>query len=174
MTMGRRSFATCLVLTTMLTASLGQSSSASQSVDQDREAIAVLRDQYATTWKTGKAERLALLYADDGVVLYPNGPAVAGRSAILEYFKSFYDQFTPSNFELTSDEVTVAGSWAFDRGTYKLSMSPKGGGEAINDHGKYLVILQRQAGGGWKVARDMDNSSAAISYAGNKTSSSQW
>jgi ketosteroid isomerase-like protein len=49
-------------------------------------------------------------------------------------------------------------SKAFDRGTYRWKAVPRSGGDAIEDHGKYPVILQRQPGGSWKVARDMDNS----------------
>ena len=103
------------------------------------------------------------------MVLYPNQQSVIGRSAILTYFKSFFDQYTPVDFELLSDEATVAGVWAFDWGTYNLSMMPKGGGQIVNDQGKYLVILQRQSDGGSKVARDMDNSSTTASYAAQRS-----
>jgi uncharacterized protein (TIGR02246 family) len=158
--------AICCLLITMTACGPGQGPIASkETVDRDMAAITKVRNEYASSWKAGSADRVAGLYADDGVVLYPNQQPVVGRSAILTYFKSFFDQFTPVDFELLSNEVTVAGVWAFDRGTYKLSMTPKQGGQAVNDQGKYLVILQRQSGGGWKVARDMDNSSTAVSYA---------
>jgi len=61
-------------------------------------------------------------------------------------------------FELVSDEIQVTGEWAFDRGTYQWRGVPRAGGDAIDDRGKYLVILQRQVDGSWKLARAMDNS----------------
>jgi uncharacterized protein (TIGR02246 family) len=126
--------------------------------EQDRGAIDKTRNEYMAAWKKGSADRVAALYADDAIVLYPNQPAVVGGAAIQAYFRSFYDQYAQDDFALTSDEVRIAGSWAFDRGSYRLAMAPRGGGPRIEDHGKYLVILARQADGSWKIARDMDNS----------------
>lgn len=137
-------------------------------IEQDLAAITRLRNEYAAAWKVGSAEGVARLYASDAMVLYPNQPPVAGRPEILTYFKGFYDQFVQDNFELTSEEVQVTGAWALDRGPYRLSMTPRKGGNPIQDNGKYLVILQRQADGSWKVARDMDNSNRPLSQAQEK------
>ena len=115
--------------------------------------------------KPRDAEALARLYADDALVLYPNQPAVSGRAAILGYFTAFFREFTQSDFELTSEEIEVAGSWAFDRGTYRWKGVPRAGGDPVEDHGKYLVILQRQTDGSWKVFRDMDNSDKPLTQA---------
>ncbi len=137
----------------------GREQSVKPTLEQDTAAISKVRNDYVSLWKAGMADGVAGLYTDDAVVLYPNQPAVKGRNATVEYLKNFYDQFTPINFDLVSEEVVIAGIWAFDRGTYKLTIRPKGGGTAINDEGKYLVILQRQSDGSVKVVRDMDNSS---------------
>jgi uncharacterized protein (TIGR02246 family) len=138
--------------------SRGAELAAGATLAQDRAAIDSVRNQYAATWRTGDAERLNTLYAADALVLYPNQPAVIGRPAILAYFKTFFDQFRQDRFELTSEEIQVAGSWAFDRGSVHWRGVPRAGGDPVEDQGKYLVILQRQPDGSWKVARDMDNS----------------
>jgi uncharacterized protein (TIGR02246 family) len=127
---------------------------------EDSKAISRLRDEFAAAWKAGDAERVANAYTNDAVLLPQNGPAVTGKSAILAFDKGFFDQYAPSNFEISSDEVQTMGDWAFDRGTYKFMATPKAGGEPLNDQGKYIVLLQRQADGSWKLARDIDNSSA--------------
>src|SRR6185295_1629548 len=108
-------------------------------VDQDRAGINQTRSAYVAAWNGADADQMANLYTPDALVLYPNQPAVVGRSAILVYFKAFFAEFTQEDFELTSEEIEIVGPWAFDRG-------------------KYLVILRRQPDGSWKVARDMDNS----------------
>lgn len=131
---------------------------ADATVAQDRIAIDSVRNQYAATWKAGNAEHLATLYAAGALVLYPNQPAVVGRAAILAYFKTFFDQFGQELFELTSEEIQIAGSRAFDRGAVRWRRVLRAGGDPVEEHGKYLVILQRQADGSWKIARDMDNS----------------
>ena len=139
------------------TASGGQTA-----VAADKAAIDKTRNQYMAAWTAGSADRVAALYTEDAIVLYPNQGAVVGRAAILAYFKGFYDQFAQESFVLDSDEIRIAGNWAFDRGTYRLAMSPRAGGPRIEDHGKYLVILERQGDGSWKVARDMDNSNQPL------------
>jgi len=128
----------------------------------DKAAIDKTRNQYMAAWTAGSADRVAAMYADDAIVLYPNRGAVVGKVAILAYFKGFYEQYAQESFVLESDEIRIAGNWAYDRGTYRLAMSPRAGGSRIEDHGKYLVILERQGDGSWKVARDMDNSSQPL------------
>jgi ketosteroid isomerase-like protein len=109
-------------------------------------------------WKTANAVQVTDQYARDALVMYPNQPGLNGKSEILAYFKSFFSEFQQEEFELTSVEIEVAGPWAFDRGTYRWKGVPRAGGEPIEDYGKYLVILQRQGDGTFRVARDMDNS----------------
>jgi len=136
----------------------GSESSTTATVEQDRAGINKTRSAYVSAWKGTDADQMANLYTHDALVLYPNQPAVVGRSAILVYFKAFFAEFTQEDFELTSEEIEVAGQWAFDRGTYRWRGVPRAGGDPVSDHGKYLVVLQRQPDGSWKVARDMDNS----------------
>lgn len=134
-----------------------QAAGAADDVTRARAEIAKTRAAYEDAWRQGNAEAVAALYADDGVVLYPHQPRVSGRAAILGYFKGFFAQFRPETFVLSSEEVEVAGQWAFDRGTYRLAITPRQEGAPVADNGKYLVILRRSADGSWKVARDMDN-----------------
>ncbi len=140
-------------------------SPAAAAIERDKGAIDKTRNAYVSAWRAANAEDITRLYADDALVLYPNKPAVAGRAAILAYFQSFFAEFAQADFELTSAEIEVAGSWALDRGTYRWKGLPRAGGDPVEDHGKYLVILQRQADGSWKIARDMDNSDRPLAQA---------
>jgi len=126
--------------------------------EQAREGISKTRSEYVSAWRAANASKVAELYTKDAVVMYPNQPAVSGRSAIVDYFKGFFAEFPRNEFELTSAEIEIAGSWAFDRGEYRWKGVPRAGGKPTEDSGKYLVVLERQASGEWKVARDMDNS----------------
>ena len=53
------------------------------------------------------------------------------------------------------EEITVSGEFAYEWGTYRGSVRPRAGGEAMSYHGKLLRILQRQADGSWKMHRTM-------------------
>lgn len=147
---------------TALFPSSDQSPEARREIDKTRSA-------YAAAWQIGNAAQIAELYTGDALVLYPNQPAVSGRSAIQDYFRGFFGDFPRNEFELSSAEVVVNGQWAFDRGTYRWKGIPRAGGSAVADNGKYLVVLQRQADGKWKVARDMDNSDRLASQSARGT-----
>ncbi len=87
----------------------------------------------------------------------PGEPPVIGKDRIRARNKGVLDQFT-FNIGISNEEVGVAGDWAFARGTYKATLTPKAGGEAVLVDGKYMTILQRQADGSWKIHRDIFNS----------------
>jgi uncharacterized protein (TIGR02246 family) len=108
-------------------------------------------------WRAADVKQVAELYTANAFVLYPNQPAISGRAAIVEYFKGFFDEFPRNELELVSREIVIAGSWAFDRGTYRWNGTPRSGA-VVEDNGKYLVVLLRGDDGKWRVARDMDNS----------------
>lgn len=132
-------------------------------LQKDLAGVDSCRSEYVSAWLAADANRIIEVYTNDALVLYPNQPAAAGRTAIHSYFKSFFDQYRQDLFELTSEEVKVAGSFAFDHGKYKWRGTLRQGGNPINDYGKYLVILQRQTDGSWKISRDMDNSNRPLS-----------
>ena len=124
----------------------------------DLAGINKLRDDFAAAFNAGDAARVTDLYTADAIILPQNSPAVTGKDAILSYEQDFFGKFA-ANISIAAEETKIAGEWAFDRGTYKMQLTPKGGGKPAEDSGKYLVMLQRQADGSWKVARDIDNSS---------------
>ena len=67
-----------------------------------------------------------------------------------------FEQFNVK-IAINNEEVQIAGDWAYSRGVFTLSLTPKAGVETTKFEGKYLSILKRQADGSWKVARDCFN-----------------
>jgi uncharacterized protein (TIGR02246 family) len=123
-----------------------------------RQAIDSFRVRYAATWRAADAAALARLYTTDALLLYPGQPALRGQPAIQTYFEGFFAEFLQQDFALMSEEIQVTDHWAFDRGTVHWQAVPRAGGPPVIDDGKYLVILERQPDGSWRLARDMDNS----------------
>ena len=129
---------------------------------ENAEAVAALnrlRDEFETTYNTNDASALAALYTEDGVLMPGNRPTVSGKQAVEASFQGVFDEFS-AKLTISSEELQVGGDWAFDRGSYSISLTPKADGEAMEENGRYLVVLQRQADGAWKVARDIDNRSS--------------
>ncbi len=125
-------------------------------VDADIKAIHALGDQYAAAVNSSDAAAVAATYADDGIEMPPDQAATEGRQAIQAQYETLYKE-NALKFALTSLETQVAGDWAYDRGTYTVTVTPKSG-KPMGQTGKYLEINKRQPDGSWKVHRVIWNS----------------
>jgi uncharacterized protein (TIGR02246 family) len=126
--------------------------------EADLQAIDGIRETHVAVLNAGDAGAWAALFADDGVQMPPHAPACVGRRAIESWSSGFMDLFR-LRFALSADEVRVLGDWAFERGTYTIHLDPKAGGPSTQEAGKYITIYQRDPGEGWRIARDIWNSS---------------
>ena len=124
-----------------------------QSQTKTDPALNKLAAEWAAAFNARNASKIALLYADDAVVMPPNKPMVKGRAAIEAHFKGEIEQ-GPTNFQLNPFESAISGSQAFEVGTTTVSLP---GGEI--DRGKYVVVLKR-VGNDWKIAYDIYNGDA--------------
>lgn len=130
-------------------------------VEADITAIKKMFNQYTFGCETGDLDLWISLWTDNGIQMPPNEPAKIGKEQILARMKPLFDQFI-IKIPITIKEVRVAGDWAFSRGTYTLSTTPKAGGETTKVSGKYLTIFEKQADGSWKIARDCFNYNAPL------------
>ena len=97
-------------------------------------------------------------FTADAVQMPPNAPANVGAENIRGWSAGMLAAFS-AEFALSPEEVQPAGAeWAFERGTYTITLTPKTGGDPIRDVGKYITLYQRQADGTWRMARDIWNS----------------
>jgi len=126
-------------------------------VEADIAAIEEIWDNYALGMITGDLDLWMSLYTDDTIKMLPDEPAVFGKENLRTSMKPLFDNFT-IEMAIYNEEVQVAGDWAFSRGTFTATLTPKEGGEPLYMDGKYLDILERQADGSWKIARDCFNS----------------
>ncbi len=129
--------------------------------ETDLEAIDRIRETHVSAVNAGDAEAWAGLFTDDGVQMPPHAPANTGRTAIAEWSRGFMGLFH-MEFALAVDEVHVQDEWAFERGTYAITLNPKAGGPPMQDAGKYITVYQRQPGDHWRMARDIWNSNTPL------------
>jgi uncharacterized protein (TIGR02246 family) len=121
------------------------------------EMIDKVRDAHVAALNAGDAQSWAAQFTDDAMQMPPNAPGNAGRAKIASWSQAFLDRFRVQ-FSLAVAEVHVLGEWAFERGSYTVSLTPKAGGPSVYDHGKYITIYQRKPGDDWRMARDIWNS----------------
>jgi uncharacterized protein (TIGR02246 family) len=125
---------------------------------EDKAAIDKLRSDFVAAFSAGDAEGIGKLYTEDAIAFPGNQPTATGRTSIVQFNKGTFDSMTMPKIEVTPQETLLRGDWAIDRGTFVFSATPKAGGPAITAPGRYLILLQKQSDGSWKIIRDMDNS----------------
>jgi uncharacterized protein (TIGR02246 family) len=103
-------------------------------------------------------ERYASFYAEDGRVLPPNKPPVAGRASIAEWLRHSQAEatYTVRPERISEDEIRFLGQdWVVYRGTLSGQRIPKAGGEAHQFATKYFDLLHRKPDGRWEVVYRM-------------------
>jgi len=122
------------------------------------EALDRLREAHVAALNAGDADAWVECFSADAVQMPPNSPANVGAETIRGWSGGMLTVFR-AEFSLSPEEVQVAGEdWAFERGTYAITLTPRAEGEPIQDAGKYITLYQRQANGTWLMARDIWNS----------------
>ena len=147
----------------VLAASVVAMSVASVSAQQkasgpDAAAIAKVAAAYQTAAGSQDSAAIAKLYAPDGVEMPPNAPPAKGRPAIEAFHKAFAQQWMMHGMTITSTETKISGDTAYDVGTYKQSLMPQRGGPVVDDKGKYVVLLKKDASGSWWITHAIYNS----------------
>ena len=123
--------------------------------DAVREIIKV-RDAWTEAVKAKDVERLMSLLADDIVMMHPNRPAIIGLAANRADLTAAFEKFQVDQSVL-SDEIVVAGEWAFDRSRATTTLTPVAGGAPVTARSKAITMLRRQTDGSWKIARVIGN-----------------
>lgn len=120
-----------------------------------REIIKV-RDAWTAAVKAKDVDRLISLLTDDIVMMHPNRPAIIGLAANRADLIAAFERFQVDQ-TVVSDEVVVAGDWAFDRSRATTMLTPLAGGAPVTVLSKAITILRRQLDGSWKIARVIGN-----------------
>lgn len=128
----------------------------------DDERIRALVERFADAWNSGDVETAVTVYTDPHVDL--NAPeAIESRAVTLAKWRRFCEHFD-TRISVSSDEVIVAGDWAFQRGQFEQTVSPKQGGPTKVVTRRYVEILRRGPENGWLVFWGMDGPIAGESW----------
>jgi len=132
---------------------------AAEQTEADVAAIQALTKAWGAALETGDVAAMAALRTDDVVRMPPDEPASRGKQAVEDFFRGVFEQFSVEGTWPVegTEEIVVADRWAFHLSEYILRISPKAGGQAIEEHGKIIVICQQQSDGSWKIAREIWN-----------------
>lgn len=118
-------------------------------VEAAKAAIDEVRTKYLAAENSGDAAALAAMYTDDGVYMPSNMPAAAGKAEIQARFEQMFAQMTAQG-SATPASIDIAGDWAIERGSFQTTLTPKAGGDPIQNTGKYVVV-SKKTDSGWKI-----------------------
>jgi len=126
-------------------------------------ALRKVTQDWALACNTKQLDDLVELYLPDATVLRPNVPAVRGAAAIREFFFGLLDAGM-SEVELDPLRAELFGDFGYEAGRCK-SLVPSAMGKRREERGKYLVLLNRQANGEWRIAAESWSSDLSLGVA---------
>lgn len=118
------------------------------------DGILSANQAFKAAFNSGDSAAVAALYTADGQLAPPNSDVVEGAEALAGYWQAFIAMGLKVE-ALDTVEVDEYGDSAVEQGRYRLV---DGDGNPV-DHGKYMILWKRD-GDGWKLHRDIFNSSA--------------
>ena len=130
------------------------------SLSRAETALRKVTQDWALACNTKQLDDLVELYIPDATVLRPNVPAVRGTAAIREFFFGLLDAGM-SEVELDPLRVELFSDFGYEAGRCK-SLVPSAAGKRREERGKYLVLLNRQANGDWKILADSWSSDLSL------------
>src|SRR5688572_28708136 len=107
----------------------------------------------------GHSDSIAMLYAEDAIVMPANAPAIRGRDGVRALFAS-YPPLSAGG--LTIDTIVVFGDLAYVRGRYFVQFADS---TIPADSGKYIEIRRRGDEGQWLIIEEVSNSSVPLPQA---------
>ena len=117
-----------------------------------RAQIQKMSQAWDKAYNAGDAAAVAALYTKDATVMAPGAEPVSGTKAIQSLFAAEIAQGTKNT--LTPKDVVGFGDYALETGGWVATSAD---GKHL-DHGPYLTFYKK-ADGGWKLYRDIWNSS---------------
>jgi ketosteroid isomerase-like protein len=136
----------------------------------DTTAIEKVRTDFVAAWNAGKVDDLLRLYTADAKLLPPDAPLVSGSNALRTHYNTTLG--TPARPVLAAppgtmtgrqdlvvyfgiDTLTVPAPAPAAKPSRRARAAAPAGPTVVT--GKYIVVLMKQADGGWKIAYEADS-----------------
>jgi ketosteroid isomerase-like protein len=131
-----------------------QSDQTTDSADE-KQAIEKTLTGIVEAANAGDIEAVMAYFAEDAVAMPTDEMPVFGTKLIRPRIQTLFDQSRVTIF-LTSEETAVSGDFAFARGYIGGKIWPKSAApDRLIDDNEYLMLLEKDSGGAWKIARLM-------------------
>jgi ketosteroid isomerase-like protein len=139
-------------------AAVGQADSTSPEVA--RKEIEAFNAKFLEAHQRMENTAIVGMWAEDGVSLLPEMPAIVGRKAIAKFIDDVVKQMPGYHMrteELTFQGIEVSGDWASEWATEHQIVDPPPGKPVFEGYGKMLLVLHKESDGIWRLKREMWN-----------------
>jgi len=123
---------------------------------EDLAAIAEFNRQYLAAINDGDIDSLSRLTTESHIMIAPDRPPIVGKAANDAANGRVFEQFEIDE-TWTPSETALGGDWAWQRGTFSVTATPKDGGAPSTTTGSFLRIYARQPDGSWRMTIDTFN-----------------
>ena len=122
---------------------------------QARPTIESANSDWVPAMKRKDAKAIASFYAEDGVLVAPNGKALQGREAVeASYAKGMTPGFKLLSGGIVQDGVVlVPGPMIYEWGHADIEIERDG--KTVHSSGNYLTVWKRSASGKWEISRNL-------------------
>ena len=114
--------------------------------------ITALREAWLEAVRSADISRLALLVADDVIIVHGDGRCIRGKDEFEDDFLKAFETFRIDQ-RVLDPEIKIRGNWALEIAKVESTLTPIRGGDVIRAITTTLVALRKQLDGTWKVAR---------------------
>jgi ketosteroid isomerase-like protein len=120
----------------------------------ERDEIEAAINAFIAAYNSGDLNGVLDSY-DDSLIKLRQGATPETKSEVARRLARVFETFR-TRVEVLNQEIEVGGDLAFSRGRFRVTLTPRAGGERRELQRRYLEIWRRR-GGRWRVARTMDN-----------------
>lgn len=122
-----------------------------------RVTLDSLRSAFIDAYEAGDAERIAAMWAENGIQSVAGEPPIRGRDSIRAAYARFFEK-AEGIPEITIDSVldvrVLGDEWAYTYATLSARPTPAGADSARETSSTYLLISRRTPDG-WKAYREV-------------------
>lgn len=120
----------------------------------DVAAVEGAADTYVAAMNAEDWPLVAQSFTEDAVRVPPHEEPHRGREAIAAWLGGIEEL---TSYELTRDKIDGADGFAYVRGSYTITLRPRGAPGPISDEGDFLEVWRREPDGAWRVAEAIWN-----------------
>jgi ketosteroid isomerase-like protein len=125
--------------------------------DSAKTAILAMDAEWSRLANAGQPDSIVPLFVPEGVMMPPDLPGAKGLDSIMVRMRQV--TIPGGTLTITSQNISVHGPIAVDRGVYTYTAPAQGRNPALNLAGKYLAHLHK-TDAGWRIAENIWNTDA--------------